>query len=116
MVYYYGQYCAERIVLEWLAYWQPCNGVVAVDTEYSEAKAFGMCTQVVAYFPFVCGVALCLMPSDSVVVLDIEQVFSTVVSDVYHVAWMQRESLSDTCCDVDASIAVEGDVGAASIL
>ena len=75
-----------------------------------------MGTQVIAYFPFVCGVALCLVPSDSVVVLDIEQVFSTVVSDVYDVAWVQRESLSDACCDVDASITVEGDVGAASIL
>ncbi len=75
-----------------------------------------MGTQVIAYFPFVCGVALCLVPSDSVVVLDIEQVFSTVVSDVYDVAWMQRESLSDTCSDVDASVGMEGDVGAASIL
>lgn len=75
-----------------------------------------MGTQVIAYFTFVCGVALCLVPSDSVVVLDIEQVFSTVVSDVYDVAWMQRECLSDTCSDVDASVTVEGDVGAASIL
>lgn len=31
MVYYYGQYCAERIVLEWLSYWQPCCEVVAVN-------------------------------------------------------------------------------------
>ena len=116
MVYYYGQYCAERLVLEWLPYWQTCCKVVAVDLQDCLAQPPGMGTQVVAYFPFVCGVALRLVPSDSVVVLDIEQVFSTVVSDVYHVAWMQRESLSDTCCDVDASIAVEGDVGAASIL
>lgn len=75
-----------------------------------------MGTQVIAYFTFVGGMALGLMPSDGVVVLDIEQVFSTVVSDVYDVAWMQRESLSDTCSDVDAAITVEGDVGAASIL
>ena len=75
-----------------------------------------MGTQVIAYFTFVGGMALGLMPSDGVAVLDIEQVFSTVVSDVYDVAWMQRESLSDTCSDVDTAITVEGDVGAASIL
>lgn len=75
-----------------------------------------MGTQVIAYFTFVGGMALGLMPSDGVAVLDIEQVFSTVVSDVYDVAWMQRESLSDTCSDVDAAITVEGDVGAAGIL
>lgn len=75
-----------------------------------------MGTQVIAYFTFVGGMALGLMPSDGVAVLDIEQVFSTVVSDVYDVAWMQRESLSDTCSDVDASVTVESDVGAAGIL
>lgn len=31
MVYYYGQYYAERLVLEWLSYWQPCCEVVAVN-------------------------------------------------------------------------------------
>lgn len=75
-----------------------------------------MGTQVIAYFTFVGGMALGLMPSDGVAVLDIEQVFSTVVSDVYDVAWMQRESLSDTSRNVDASVGVKGDVGAAGIL
>lgn len=75
-----------------------------------------MGTQVIAYFTFVGGMALGLMPSDGVAVLDIEVVLASVVCDVYHVAWVQRESLCNTSRNVDAAITVEGDVGAASIL
>ena len=112
---YYWQCGAEGAVLHGLSYRQPCCEVVAVDLQDSLAEPLGVCSQVVAYLAVIGCIALRLMTADCAVVLDIEVILAAVVCDVDNGTRTQRESLSPPSRDVDASVAVESDVGAASI-
>lgn len=60
--------------------------VVAVDFEHCLAEPLGVRPQVVACVAVVGGTALCLMPPNSVAVLDVEVILSRVACNVDNIA------------------------------